>query len=797
MKGCGLVSYFRRFTCGFILASFLTSVLIPSGLAQELSLSASGQMVSLTPSFTPCLLRGLKFDAQTPLNLKFILDEGDAGLEADALRDESEMLIKFFLASLTTPEKDIWVNLSPYESGRIIANDFGRTTMGRELLAQDYLLKQLTSSLMHPDAQLGKKFWTEVYRDAAEKYGTTDIPLDTFNKVWIVPNKAVIYEGRHGADVAKEVTAFIDKASLKVMLESDYLAASQAGDPAGRPYNADGDLARSNNLTGDRRGDALASLPLGRHNDESQKFVREMIREVIVPALEKEVNEGKSFARLRQAYHALLLAVWLKKKLSTAIVKEVSSEKKTDILSRIFLDQNKTSGIETKHPQAEILGIYDLYVQAFRSGVYDLVKDEYDQYAGELIPRKYFSGGMEFGAVENAMVTKEGSPSVDLKSARVVEVALQGIKRVGSLALRVGLFTMIAGPLVLNGPAGMAQTSVPSSVSVKHVVEGRTDSMPMETEMVRKLFEAAGGVKYHLDGVGSVVPLTAKEVAARMKMSPESFYKVVKADYEKYHQAFEAADLSLEDVLAFVLATACIETAFDAGKKSPNGLYYGFGQFGQGAFNIVMKFAPELKAKGLSNLLKSELSVRFIIAYLARIAPIVHDQISELIQYDARKKSKSVMQHVNRTILTVLFIKAMWGLGEDREISTYWEMMRSALKRWKGWKRGVLVDDLTRIVFTFNALRNVLTEPLSISPGGIEKVQPAATHKDQAQEPLGGIDLQTDGMDLKSQGQIGDVEFDLTPDQVDVLKRGVAGFTPVIKGVERVADYREFLGLNN
>jgi len=41
---------------------------------------------------------------------------------------------------------------------------------------------------------LGRKFWTEVYKQAQKKYGTTDIPVDTFNKVWIVPEKAVVYE---------------------------------------------------------------------------------------------------------------------------------------------------------------------------------------------------------------------------------------------------------------------------------------------------------------------------------------------------------------------------------------------------------------------------------------------------------------------------------------------------------------------------------------------------------------------------------------------------------------------------
>ena len=39
-----------------------------------------------------------------------------------------------------------------------------------------------------------------MYEEAAKKYGTTDIPVNTFNKVWIVPEKAVVYENAKGRD---------------------------------------------------------------------------------------------------------------------------------------------------------------------------------------------------------------------------------------------------------------------------------------------------------------------------------------------------------------------------------------------------------------------------------------------------------------------------------------------------------------------------------------------------------------------------------------------------------------------
>ena len=61
--------------------------------------------------------------------------------------------------------------------------------MGRDLLAEDYILKQITASLIYPEDNLGKKFWDKIYTQAHKQFGTTNIPVNTFNKVWIVPDE--------------------------------------------------------------------------------------------------------------------------------------------------------------------------------------------------------------------------------------------------------------------------------------------------------------------------------------------------------------------------------------------------------------------------------------------------------------------------------------------------------------------------------------------------------------------------------------------------------------------------------
>ena len=86
------------------------------------------------------------------------LISGDSKLSDDAIKNESSKLIKYFLASLTIPEKDLWVNLSPYEKDRIIPQSFGLTEMGRDLLAEDYMLKQITASLFILKMQSARSF---------------------------------------------------------------------------------------------------------------------------------------------------------------------------------------------------------------------------------------------------------------------------------------------------------------------------------------------------------------------------------------------------------------------------------------------------------------------------------------------------------------------------------------------------------------------------------------------------------------------------------------------------------------
>ena len=364
----------------FTLAAFLITSLVPGySYAQEwLVLPRPGVLVRLSPAIDPPMLKGIKVDRDNPLYFNFILDRGNQTLSSmdkeQQLKNESTKLVKYFLASLTTPEKDIWVNLSPYEKGRIIPKSFGLSEMGRDLLAQDYMLKQITASLIYPEDKIGKVFWKRVYEESLKRFGTTNISINTFNKVWIVPNKAVVYEN------SKAGTAYVVESTLKVMLEEDYLAMDKnvcRGDACHRPQD------------GRTQGPPLRTI---------NTIGSQITREIVIPELTKEVNQGQNFAQLRQVYNSLILATWYKKKI------------KDSILNQVYSDKNKTSSLTpyplTLNPQQ----IYHRYIQAFKKGAYNYIKER-DMANGISGPKKYFSGGAVL-RVSEAMVTTNSIASL-------------------------------------------------------------------------------------------------------------------------------------------------------------------------------------------------------------------------------------------------------------------------------------------------------------------------------------------------------------------------------------------------
>ena len=148
-----------------------------------LAMPVSNQLLALSTPSEPIMLQGLRYNPQTPFRFQFIIQQGDKALPLDQLRDQGMNLVRYFLAAITIPEEDLWVNLSPYEKNKIIPEGLGLTRLGSDMLVQDYVLKQLSSSLTFPDSKSGSDFWHKIYSETERQLGRTDIPVSTFNKV--------------------------------------------------------------------------------------------------------------------------------------------------------------------------------------------------------------------------------------------------------------------------------------------------------------------------------------------------------------------------------------------------------------------------------------------------------------------------------------------------------------------------------------------------------------------------------------------------------------------------------------
>jgi hypothetical protein len=331
-------------------ASFLTVIAFSvSTFASEVvplaALPAPDRLLPLSQAYSFPVMKGVKFDPDDPLNLEFVFD----GLDRKSLSgEEARKLIEYFLAGLAVPEEDLWVNLSPYESDRIIPDALSVTELGRDMLVTDYILKQLSSSLTHPETETGREYWN-LKSEISDRELNPDKSgsSQSFDKIWIVPDAATVYESDSGT------SAFVISASLKTMTERDYMAQRMEN---GESTMDDAAFNGANSL---------------------------------LPAINRELNEGRNFAVLRQIYYSLILGVWFKKKFQ-------------DTFYRAYFDSGNVTGIDIADKDARSR-IYNLYVEAFEKGVFNCERKERDA-AGRLLKRRYFSGGEFFGNLSSSAI---------------------------------------------------------------------------------------------------------------------------------------------------------------------------------------------------------------------------------------------------------------------------------------------------------------------------------------------------------------------------------------------------------
>jgi len=292
--------------------------------------------------FRPVHLRYLDYDNQAN-NFKLLLDKGDSeNTSAQQLEAATKDLLKYFAIGVTLPNETFWVNLRPDSPERIIDPYLAQTDIGRIFLEADLQLKKDTALYTSPQTPEGREYWDKLYKKAEELYGYENVSIPTLTRPWIVPGEIILRE--------TQGNAYIYKATLKVMLEQDYL-----------------------------RGTATYNFSDPRLK-ELNEYSSQLIREKIIPRLTREINNSKRYSCLRQVYYSLILAQWFKQRFLG----------KGGFYSWL-INRKELNGLTSQQPWSPQF-YFQEYQESFKDGEYNIKEQTYGL-AGSTI-RSYFSGGI-------------------------------------------------------------------------------------------------------------------------------------------------------------------------------------------------------------------------------------------------------------------------------------------------------------------------------------------------------------------------------------------------------------------
>lgn len=310
-------------------------------------LNISGYLAGMHSSisidkFRPLHLRYFSYELNSD-NFKFLFDKGDLKQLEDAkFKELSAEPLKYFLIGITLPDSKFWVNLRPDSEGQIIEPELEQTDMGKVFLEADLQLKKDTAKYTSPETPEGREYWNKFYKKAEELFGYEAIAIPTFTRPWIVPGEIIVRETQE--------SAFIYKSTLKVCLEHDYLK-----DSATYSFK-------------DARMKAL------------NEYSSQLIRELIIPKLTKEVNISKKYAALRQVFYSLILSRWFKTRF-----------KGQSSFYASLIDSKNLNGLTSKESWSKT-NYFKEYQKSFNNGEHNIKESVYTP-RGQVI-RSYFSGGI-------------------------------------------------------------------------------------------------------------------------------------------------------------------------------------------------------------------------------------------------------------------------------------------------------------------------------------------------------------------------------------------------------------------
>ncbi|MDD5128615.1 MAG: hypothetical protein PHO40_03060 [Candidatus Omnitrophica bacterium] len=297
-------------------------------------------------------LRYISYD-KLDQSLKVIANRANTGKKDSAeLLESLRQPLRYFYTGLTIPNKDFWVNLGLDSPNEVIDDYLIDTDLGKILMEADLELKKDLARATFPSTPEGKEYWNKIYDKIEEAYGcnleNAQISINT--KIWITPGEIVVCEDKN--------SAYVYKARLNVSTETAYLSNRQES----------------------------------KIEDEQSRMINEysseLIRELILPKISKEVNTGKKYVSLRQAYYSLILAQWFKRKFYD-----------TGGLYPYLIDQRNLTGL-TSSKQCSKDTYFKEYQKSYLEKEYDLQVQVFNLFGRSI--RTYSSGGVDFTGIFNA-----------------------------------------------------------------------------------------------------------------------------------------------------------------------------------------------------------------------------------------------------------------------------------------------------------------------------------------------------------------------------------------------------------
>ncbi|MFH1440771.1 MAG: hypothetical protein ABIH18_01850, partial [Candidatus Omnitrophota bacterium] len=441
-----------------IISIVLCSLLLfeQSGFAQVSGqLDLSGYITGLKSAFSqdkyrPLHLRYLGYDTKSS-DFKLLLDKGDflsghgvqgsgdreqntVGTGRDLsviksdnvgdgfnypdniLKEETNKLLEYFFIGLSLPNESFWVNLRPDSPNNTIDSELAKTDIGKILLESDVQLKKDTALYTSPQTKEGKAYWDKLYKKAEELYGYDNITIPTLTRPWIVPGEIIVRETRDEGR-GTILSAYVYKAVLKVMLEEDYLSGDGGQGSGNRRQKIVGEgLASSHNQNTNKSYEFKDPRV-----KELNTYSTQLIKELIIPKLTKEINTSKRYAKLRQVYYSLILAQWFKARFHSQITetREQKTEKSvgtgrdlSDNSYKDIINSSNLTGLTSKQAWSKDTYYRD-YQKSFKDGEYNLKEPVRTPYGQSI--RSYFSGGIGFGgeiasAVSSGII--QGRPDI-------------------------------------------------------------------------------------------------------------------------------------------------------------------------------------------------------------------------------------------------------------------------------------------------------------------------------------------------------------------------------------------------